>query len=48
VMVWTVDDNAHVDEFLGDGRVEVLITNRPRFAVGRRTALARRDLTSPG
>ena len=48
VMVWTVDGDAHVDEFLGDGRVEVLITNRPRFAVGRRTALAGRDLTSPG
>ena len=48
VMVWTVDDNAHVDEFLGDGRVEVLITNRPQFAVGRRTVLAGRDLTSPG
>jgi glycerophosphoryl diester phosphodiesterase len=48
VMVWTVDDDAHVDEFLGDGRVEVLITNRPRFAVGRRTALGAPGLTSPG
>jgi glycerophosphoryl diester phosphodiesterase len=46
VMVWTVDGDAHVDEFLGDGRVEVLITNRPRFAVGRRTALE--GPTSPG
>jgi len=48
VMVWTVDGDAHVDEFLGDGRVEVLITNRPRFAVGRRTVLAGEGLTSPG
>ena len=39
VMVWTVDGAAHVDEFLGDRRIEVLITNRPRFAVGRRAAL---------
>ena len=39
VMVWTVDAAAHVDAFLGDLRVEVLITNRPRFAVGRRAAL---------
>jgi glycerophosphoryl diester phosphodiesterase len=48
VMVWTVDGDAHVDEFLGDGRVEVLITNRPRFAVGRRAALAGAGPTSPG
>jgi glycerophosphoryl diester phosphodiesterase len=48
VMVWTVDGDAHVDEFLGDGRVAVLITNRPRFAVGRRAALAGAGLTSPG
>jgi glycerophosphoryl diester phosphodiesterase len=48
VMVWTVDGDAHVDEFLGDGRVEVLITNRPRFAVGRRAALGAEGLTSPG
>jgi glycerophosphoryl diester phosphodiesterase len=45
VMVWTVDGDAHVDAFLGDGRVDVLITNRPRFAVGRRAALG---ATSPG
>jgi glycerophosphoryl diester phosphodiesterase len=48
VMVWTVDGDAHVDEFLGDDRVEVLITNRPRFAVGRRRLLAGGGLTSPG
>jgi glycerophosphoryl diester phosphodiesterase len=50
VMVWTVDGDAHVDEFLGDGRVAVLITNRPRFAVGRRALLAGagEGLTSPG
>jgi glycerophosphoryl diester phosphodiesterase len=48
VMVWTVDGDAHVDEFLADGRVEVLITNRPRFAVGRRSVLAGEGLTSPG
>ncbi|HEY1671775.1 MAG TPA: hypothetical protein VGG50_03595, partial [Streptosporangiaceae bacterium] len=39
VMVWTVDGDAHVDEFLGDDRVDVLITNRPRYAVRRRAAL---------
>jgi glycerophosphoryl diester phosphodiesterase len=50
VMVWTVDGDADVDEFLGDGRVAVLITNRPRFAVGRRALLAGagEGLTSPG
>jgi glycerophosphoryl diester phosphodiesterase len=48
VMVWTVDGDAHIDEFLGDHRVEVLITNRPRFAVGRRAALGAAGLTSPG
>ncbi len=47
VMVWTVDGDAHLDEFLGDGRVDVLITNRPRFAVARRAALGR-SLRSPG
>jgi glycerophosphoryl diester phosphodiesterase len=43
VMVWTVDGDADVDEFLADSRVNVLITNRPRFAVARRE-----ELTSPG
>ncbi|HEX5289603.1 MAG TPA: glycerophosphodiester phosphodiesterase family protein [Streptosporangiaceae bacterium] len=46
VMVWTVDGDAHVDEFLADGRVGVLITNRPRFAIARRAELS--GLTSPG
>ena len=46
VMVWTVDGDADLDEFLADGRVNVLITNRPRFAVARRQELER--LTSPG
>jgi glycerophosphoryl diester phosphodiesterase len=46
VMVWTVDGDAHVDEFLADGRVDVLITNRPRFAIARRAELS--GLTSPG
>jgi glycerophosphoryl diester phosphodiesterase len=46
VMVWTVDGDAHVDEILADGRVDVLITNRPRFAIARRAEL--NGLTSPG
>jgi glycerophosphoryl diester phosphodiesterase len=46
VMVWTVDGDAHVDEFLADGRIDVLITNRPRFAIARRAEL--NGLTSPG
>jgi glycerophosphoryl diester phosphodiesterase len=40
-MVWTVDSDALIDEFLADQRVDVLITNRPQHAVTRRATLAR-------
>jgi glycerophosphoryl diester phosphodiesterase len=39
-MVWTVDADDLIDRFLADDRVDVLITNRPRYAVGRREQLA--------
>ena len=39
-MVWTVDADHMIDQFLADERVNVLITNRPRYAVGRRERLA--------
>jgi len=38
-MVWTVDDRALIDRFITDPRVTVLITNRPEYAVRRRTEL---------
>jgi glycerophosphoryl diester phosphodiesterase len=41
VMVWTVDGDGALEEFLGDDRVDVVITNRPRYAAGRRAALRR-------
>lgn len=48
-MVWTVDDDAMIDQFLQDPRVDVLITNRPEHAMSRRAALAdcRADGTNP-
>jgi glycerophosphoryl diester phosphodiesterase len=39
VMVWTVDADDLIDEFIADQRVDVLITNRPRHAVRRRASL---------
>jgi hypothetical protein len=39
-MVWTVDDIEQIDRLLSDARVDVLVTNRPRFAIGRRAGLA--------
>ena len=39
-MVWTVDSDDLIDEFLTDERVNVLITNRPKYAVRRREQLA--------
>jgi glycerophosphoryl diester phosphodiesterase len=39
-MVWTVDADNLIDRFLADERVNVLITNRPKYAVGRREQLA--------
>jgi glycerophosphoryl diester phosphodiesterase len=40
VMVWTVDSDKLLDQFLADRRVDVLITNRPRHALQRRDALS--------
>lgn len=40
-MVWTVDDPRAIDQFLADSRVDVLVTNRPGYAVDRRRELAR-------
>jgi hypothetical protein len=39
-MVWTVDSDDLIDRFLADERVNVLITNRPKYAVCRRERLA--------
>jgi len=36
--VWTVDDEAEIARFMRDGRVAVLITNRPDIALKLRTA----------
>ena len=46
VMVWTVDSDRLMDALIADRRVDVLITNRPRRAVGRRALLAR-DVPAP-
>jgi glycerophosphoryl diester phosphodiesterase len=44
-MVWTVDDDREIAHWLADPRVDVLITNRPEYAVrtraGRQAAAAR-------
>ena len=40
-MVWTVDADNLIDRFLTDERVNVLITNQPKYAVCRREQLAR-------
>ncbi len=37
-MVWTVNDDDGLRHFLGDGRVDVLITDRPRRALALRDA----------
>jgi glycerophosphoryl diester phosphodiesterase len=39
-MVWTVDADNLIDQFLADERVNVLITNRPAYTVCRRKQLA--------
>jgi len=39
VMVWTVDSDELIDQFLKDQRINVLITNRPQYAVRRRSQL---------
>jgi glycerophosphoryl diester phosphodiesterase len=38
-MVWTVDPDRLIDQFLMDQRIEVLITNRPHHAARRRAEL---------
>ena len=44
-MVWTVDEDREIAHWLADPRVDVLITNRPEYAVrtraGRQAAAAR-------
>jgi glycerophosphoryl diester phosphodiesterase len=39
VMVWTVDSEEMIDLFLADSRIDVLITNRPEYAVRRHAEL---------
>ena len=46
IMVWTVDPGAVIDQFLLDPRIDVLITNRPKYAVGRRAELASRAVSN--
>jgi glycerophosphoryl diester phosphodiesterase len=41
VMVWTVDQDPLIDQFLQDERIEVLVTNRPDHAARRRDELGR-------
>jgi glycerophosphoryl diester phosphodiesterase len=40
IMVWTVDSDELIDQFLRDERVDVLITNRPEYASRRRASIA--------
>ncbi|MGH3870705.1 MAG: glycerophosphodiester phosphodiesterase [Pseudonocardiaceae bacterium] len=40
VMVWTVNDDKRIKRLLADDRVDVLITDHPRRAVGIRSALS--------
>jgi glycerophosphoryl diester phosphodiesterase len=39
IMVWTVDHDLLIDQFLMDQRIDVLITNRPGHAARRRSEL---------
>jgi glycerophosphoryl diester phosphodiesterase len=39
IMVWTVDHDVLIDQFLVDERIDVLITNRPGHAARRRSEL---------
>lgn len=45
VMVWTVDSDELIDQFVADQRINVLITNRPRRAVERRAELTANSAT---
>ncbi len=49
IMVWTVDHDVLIDQFLMDQRVDVLITNRPGHAARRRSEIAggRPDVRGP-
>jgi glycerophosphoryl diester phosphodiesterase len=40
VMVWTVDGDGLIDQFLASRTVDVLITNRPVYAASRRAQRA--------
>ena len=42
VMVWTVDGDRLIDQFLASRMVDVLITNRPVYAASRRAQRAAR------
>jgi glycerophosphoryl diester phosphodiesterase len=46
IMVWTVDHDVLIDQFLMDQRIDVLITNRPGHAARRRSEIAGGDLVS--
>lgn len=48
LMVWTVDDDVLIDQFLGDERIDVLITNRPGHAARRRSELGLAVAVPPG
>lgn len=39
LMIWTVDSDKLIDHFLADAAIDVLITNRPHYAVRRRAEL---------
>ena len=39
IMVWTVNHDVLIDQFLMDQRIDVLITNRPGHAARRRSEL---------
>ena len=38
-IVWTVDSSSHIHRFLQDSRVDVLVTNRPAYAMNLRATL---------
>ncbi len=40
IMVWPVDHDVLIDQFLMDQRIDVLITNRPGHAARRRSEIA--------
>ncbi|MGO9217939.1 MAG: glycerophosphodiester phosphodiesterase [Streptosporangiaceae bacterium] len=46
IMVWTVDHDLLIDQFLLDPRIDVLVTNRPGHAARRRSELGQ-DVADP-